>query len=69
MMASYRLTEDAKADLIRIYQRGLREFGEGQADEYYEAFLNREYYSPLRVKRISLLFAGSVKLTPSSPIV
>jgi hypothetical protein len=44
-MASYRLTEDAKADLIRIYQRGLREFGEGQADEYYEAFLNREYYS------------------------
>ncbi len=40
-MASYRLTEDAKADLIRIYQRGLREYGEGQADDYYEALFDR----------------------------
>jgi len=40
-MASYRLTENAKADLIRIYQRGLREYGEGQADDYYEAFFDR----------------------------
>ena len=40
-MATYRLTEDAKADLIRIYQRGLREFGEDQADDYYEAFFDR----------------------------
>ncbi len=27
-MGTYRLTEDAKDDLIRIYQREIREFGE-----------------------------------------
>ena len=37
-MGNYRLTEDAKADLIRIYRRGLREHGEGQAETYYSAF-------------------------------
>ncbi len=41
VMASYRLTEEAKADLIRIYRRGLREYGEGQADDYYDALLDR----------------------------
>ncbi len=40
-MGTYRLTEDAKADLIRIYQRGLREFGEVQADAYFNAFFER----------------------------
>ncbi len=40
-MGSYRLTEDAKADLIRIYRRGLREHGEVQADVYYSAFFDR----------------------------
>jgi len=40
-MATYRLTEDAKADLIRIYQRGVRQFGEDQADAYFNAFFIR----------------------------
>ena len=40
-MGTYRLTEDAKDDLIRIYQRGLLEFGEAQADDYYNAFFDR----------------------------
>ena len=40
-MASYRLTEVAKADLGRIYRRGLREFGERQADEYFQALFDR----------------------------
>ena len=40
-MGTYRLTEDAKEDLIRIYQRGLREFGELQADAYFNAFFER----------------------------
>ena len=40
-MGTYRLTEDAKADLIRIYQRGFREFGEAQADAYFNAFFER----------------------------
>lgn len=37
-MENYRLTENAKADLTRIYRRGLREYGEAQADKYYMAF-------------------------------
>jgi toxin ParE1/3/4 len=40
-MANYRLTENAKADLKRIYRRGLREYGEAQADKYYNAFFDR----------------------------
>ena len=40
-MGSYRLSESAKADLTRIYRRGLREYGEAQADKYYQAFFER----------------------------
>ena len=40
-MGTYRLTEDAKDDLIRIYQRGLREFGGVKADAYFNAFFER----------------------------
>ena len=40
-MGTYRLTEDAKDDLIRIDQRGLREHGEVQADAYFNAFFER----------------------------
>ena len=34
-MANYRINEDAKADLQRIYRRGVLEFGEAQADRYF----------------------------------
>lgn len=40
-MATYRLTENAKEDLHRIYRRGLREYGEAQADQYYNALFDR----------------------------
>ena len=40
-MGTYRLTEDAKSDLQRIYARGLREHGEANADSYYNAFFDR----------------------------
>ena len=40
-MGNYRLSENAKADLTRLYRRGLREYGEAQADKYYEAFFER----------------------------
>ena len=40
-MGNYKLSEDAKADLIRIHQRGVREHGETQADKYYAAFFDR----------------------------
>ena len=38
-MATYKLSQDAKSDLKRIYKHGVREFGETQADKYFEAFL------------------------------
>ena len=40
-MANYRISEDAKADLKRIYRRGIQEYGEVQADLYYEEFFKR----------------------------
>jgi toxin ParE1/3/4 len=40
-MATYRLSEQAREDLRRIYRRGLREYGEAQADEYYSALFDR----------------------------
>ena len=40
-MASYRISEDAKADLRRIYRHGVREYGDTLADRYYEAFFDR----------------------------
>ncbi len=40
-MANYRINEDSKADLQRIYRRGVLEFGEAQADRYFNAFFER----------------------------
>lgn len=40
-MASYKLTENAELDLIRIHQRGVLKFGEQRADKYYWAFFDR----------------------------
>ncbi len=40
-MGNYRISEDAKEDLKRIYKRGLREYGEAKADKYYLAFFDR----------------------------
>ena len=40
-MASYRISEDAKADLRRIYRHGVREYGNALADQYYDAFFDR----------------------------
>lgn len=40
-MGTYKLSENAKLDLIRIYTRGLLEHGESKADGYYNAFFDR----------------------------
>ena len=37
-MARYKLSSEAKEDLIRIYHYGVLKFGEKQADKYYESF-------------------------------
>lgn len=40
-MAGYKLNDAAKDDIKRIYQRGVTEFGEVQAEIYYSAFFDR----------------------------
>ena len=37
-MADYKLTNEAKQDLIRIHQYGVEKFGVAQADKYYDSF-------------------------------
>jgi toxin ParE1/3/4 len=41
-MGNYKLTEDAKDDLRCIYRYGVKEFGEAQADLYYDV-LSRHF--------------------------
>jgi toxin ParE1/3/4 len=40
-MARYRISEAAREDLERIYRRGVCEYGEAQADRYFDAFFQR----------------------------
>ena len=37
-MAKYRLSNEAKEDLIRIHKYGVEKFGMAQADKYYNSF-------------------------------
>ncbi|NRD22954.1 type II toxin-antitoxin system RelE/ParE family toxin [Winogradskyella litoriviva] len=37
-MAKYRLSNEAKNDLIRIHHYGVKKFGMTQADKYFESF-------------------------------
>lgn len=39
-MANYKLSNDARDDLIRIHQYGVRKFGIAQADKYFHAFFD-----------------------------
>jgi len=40
-MGSYKLSENAKSDLKRIYIQGLSKYGEVQADKYFNEFFER----------------------------
>lgn len=40
-MAEYRISQVAKEDLIRIHQYGTHQFGEEQADKYFNAFFEK----------------------------
>jgi toxin ParE1/3/4 len=39
-MTKYRLSNEAKNDLIRIHHYGVKKFGMNQADKYFESFFN-----------------------------
>ena len=40
-MGNYRLTEEAKDDLRRIYRYGFEKHGEKETDKYYSALFDR----------------------------
>ncbi|MEO9474093.1 MAG: type II toxin-antitoxin system RelE/ParE family toxin [Cyclobacteriaceae bacterium] len=40
-MAEFRLSNIAKEDLIRIHQYGVSQFGEEQADKYFNSFFDK----------------------------
>jgi len=40
-MASYKLSENARDDLIRIHQYGVRQFGVERADQYFANFFEK----------------------------
>ena len=39
-MAKYRITNEAKVDLIRIHHYGVEKFGMTQSDKYFDSFFN-----------------------------
>ena len=40
-MTKYKLSNDAKEDLIRIHHYGIRKFGLNQADKYFDSFFSQ----------------------------
>ena len=50
-MANYRLSNEAKNDLIRIHQYGIKRFGVAQADKYFDSFF--EYFEIISQRPLS----------------
>lgn len=59
-MASYQLSEEAKADLIRIHQYGIIRFGEKQADFYFATFFN--YFDEIAKRPFSFEAIDHIKI-------
>ncbi|RKN79846.1 type II toxin-antitoxin system RelE/ParE family toxin [Ulvibacterium marinum] len=58
-MASYRLSNQAKKDLIRIHHYGIHKFGMAQADAYFETFF--EYFDLIAQRPFSFESVDFVK--------
>ena len=58
-MARYKITTEAKEDLIRIYHYGVQRFGEKQADKYYESFF--KYFEMIAERPYSFESVNSIK--------
>ena len=59
-MAKYRLSNEAKEDLIRIHQYGIEKFGMIQADKYFDAFF--EYFEIITQRPFSFESADYIKI-------
>ena len=58
-MAKYRLTNEAKNDLIRIHQYGVEKFGMIQADKYFKSFF--EYFNIIAEQPFSFESVDHIK--------
>jgi len=58
-MAKYRLSNEAKNDLIQIHHYGVEKFGMTQADKYFESFF--EYFDIISQRPYSFESAEYIK--------
>jgi toxin ParE1/3/4 len=58
-MAKYRLSHEAKEDLIRIHHYGVEKFGMAQADKYFDSFF--EYFDIIAQGPFSFESADNIK--------
>ena len=59
-MLRYKLSNQAKEDLIRIHQFGVKTFGERQADIYFKRFF--EYFEIIAKRPLSFESVDHIKL-------
>jgi toxin ParE1/3/4 len=58
-MAKYRLSNEAKEDLIRIHHFGVEKFGVSQADKYFDTFF--EYFDLIAERPYSFVSVDYIK--------
>jgi toxin ParE1/3/4 len=58
-MAKYRLSNEAKEDLIRIHHYGVEKFGETQADKFFDSFF--EYFDIIAQRPFSFKSVDYIK--------
>jgi toxin ParE1/3/4 len=58
-MAKYKLSNDAKEDLIRIHHYGIEKFGMSQADKYFDTFF--EYFDIIAKRPFSFESVDYIK--------
>ena len=58
-MANYRLSNEAKEDLIRIHHYGVKTFGMEQADKYFDSFF--QYFDIIAQQPFSFESVGFIK--------
>ena len=58
-MAKYRLSNEAKEDLIRIHHYGVEKFGVTQADKYFDSFF--EYFEIIAQRPFSFESVDYIK--------
>mgnify|MGYP001392556044 FL=1 len=58
-MTKYKLSNEAKEDLIRIHQYGVKRFGMNQADKYFDSFF--DYFEIIAKRPLSFEAVDFVK--------